>query len=166
MANRTSLRQKFDKFKKRPNCSCRKYLQHIKQDNATSPQTGKSWNRQNRMYVHQLKQEVATTWKTGSSYISNTSGSVNWPRAVTLKSGVCFYPALFRNIASRPSWILPKIYFPLHSIHMNSATNLLCSESHLFLLWREQMEGIWYHQTPYFSVTGLGPFTLPLILLM
>ena len=70
------------------------------------------------------------------------------------------------SIKACDRWILPSIYFPLHYIHMNSTTNLFCTESHLFLLWREQMEGIRYHHSPDFSVTGLGPFKLPLILLM
>ena len=70
------------------------------------------------------------------------------------------------SIKACDRWILPSIYFPLHYIHMNSTTNLFCTESHLFLLWREQIEGIWYHHSPDFSVTGQGPFKLPLILLM
>ena len=133
---------------------------YLKNDQPTSIQM--------KLMIHYMK---FSKWEIAHEYrCGKFKHHIHWPKfrwdlAVffNLQSTLGKY-----SIKACDRWILPSTYFPLHYIHMNSTTNLFCTESHLFVLWREQMEGNWYHHTPYFSVsvTGLGPFTLPLILLM
>ena len=86
------------------------------------------------MYVHQLKQEVATTWKTGSSYISNTSGSVNGRRPVTLKSGDGIKSPPFTPSRVGKDEILNKASSSLSSCVLSVTENIFLAKFNLALM--------------------------------
>ena len=76
--------------------------------------------------------------------------------------GVWCCQGLIYQSPPRPCWPAcpapPPGCWPRHDVKVQ-----MCISPIIFLLWMEQMEGIWYQHTPDFGAIALGPFTLPLI---